>query len=275
MLIFSLLLTFVAMGLIDSRCTRTRNGQGYPLTIGLLSSSANDQKPQNVFKREMFLSGEVANCFKVPNYLNLAVNDTLMIPQHGWTRIESAINDSVSNETYKGILPNLIVGPFYVNLAMILQRMGIPYLVTDYKGFDWIDMNRVQDTVKWKTVVEMRPPVQAQNLAVLDLFLHRNWKSAMMVMPESAADNQECQDLIGQLLNHSLSVIPYTVDPKSPTLTASLREFLINAKMYLQTQLLVCSPRDPRDKLIEAVLTLARPFGILQDREFSFVMVDP
>lgn len=59
-----------------------------------------------------------------------------------------------------------------------------------HEGFDWIDMNRVQDEIDWKTMVEVRPCVRAQNLAVVDLFVHRNWKSAMMVMPESAADNQ-------------------------------------------------------------------------------------
>ncbi|BFZ15989.1 hypothetical protein BsWGS_19028 [Bradybaena similaris] len=275
MLILTLLIAFAAKGLIESRCTRTRNAQGYPLGIGLLSASVDDQKAQDIFQTELRLTGDAANCFKVPNYINLAVNDTLMMPQHGWTRIESAISDTVSNGTHNGTLPNLVVGPFYVNLAMILQRMRIPYLVTDYKGFDWVDMNRVQDTVHWETVVEMRPSVQTQNQAVVDLFLYRNWKSAMMVMPESAADNQECQDLVGQLLSHSLSIIPYTVDRNESTLTTSLREFLINAKMYLQTKLLICSPRDPRDKLIEAVLKLARPFGILQDKDFSFILVDP
>ena len=30
-------------------------------------------------------------------------------------------------------VPNVIIGPFYTNLAMILERLDIPYLVTDYK----------------------------------------------------------------------------------------------------------------------------------------------
>ena len=32
-----------------------------------------------------------------------------------------------------GDLPNVIVGPFYTNLAMELERLRIPYVITDYK----------------------------------------------------------------------------------------------------------------------------------------------
>lgn len=33
----------------------------------------------------------------------------------------------------EGEIPNVIIGPFYTNLAMILERLHIPYVVTDYK----------------------------------------------------------------------------------------------------------------------------------------------
>ena len=58
------------------------------------------------------------------------------------------------------------------------------------QGFDWIDMSRVQDRTPWRTVVEIRPPAQEQNLAVVDLFKANDWPSAVMVMPQNAADNQ-------------------------------------------------------------------------------------
>ena len=32
-----------------------------------------------------------------------------------------------------GEKPKVIIGPFYTNLAMILEQLDIPYLVTDYK----------------------------------------------------------------------------------------------------------------------------------------------
>lgn len=51
-------------------------------------------------------------------------------------------------------------------------------------------MSRVQDTTPWGTLVEMRPPAQEQNLAVVDFFISENSTSAVMIMPESAADNQ-------------------------------------------------------------------------------------
>ncbi|CAG5126811.1 unnamed protein product, partial [Candidula unifasciata] len=255
MLMMWLLLLLLSWRRGEARCRKTKSGQGYPLTIGLLSASINDLQKHKPIQQELKLSGDVAECFQSPHYLNLLINDTLKMPQHGWTYIASGIHQAlITQAADDGVLPNLIIGPFYTNLAMILQKMEIPYLVTDYKGFDWIDMNRVQDRVNWKTMVEIRPSAQAQNLAVVDLFLHRNWKSAMMVMPESATDNQECQNLAEQMLNHSLSVIPYTVQPQSVILSSSLQELLTNAKLYSQRQILICSPRDARDNLIEAVL---------------------
>ncbi|XP_035825510.1 uncharacterized protein LOC101862347 [Aplysia californica] len=240
---------------VDARCTKTKSGKGYSLTIGMLSAGENDFSAHRIVQKNLMMTGEVKDCFLPPHYLNLAVNETLQIPRKGWTKIQGGIEDALSTQgALDGEIPNLIIGPFYTNLAMMLQRMGIPYLVTDYKGFDWIDMSRVQDTVNWRTVVEIRPPAQAQNLAVVDLFLERKWSSAMMVMPESAADNQECQNLASQMLNHSLSLIPFTVEPRDPEVRTALSELLRNAKMFRQTQVLVCSPRDYRDQLIENIL---------------------
>lgn len=83
-----------------------------------------------------------------------------------------------------------MVGPFYQNLAMILEDIGIPYVVTDYAGFDWSDINLVDSTVKWKNIVEVRPPMTEFNGAIVDFFVLRNWESAVMIMPEHPRDNQ-------------------------------------------------------------------------------------
>ncbi|XP_050409524.1 glutamate receptor 2 [Patella vulgata] len=182
---------------------------------------------------------------------------------------------SLSQGTRAGTRPNLIIGPFYTNLAMMLEREGIPYLVTDYKGFDWIDMSRVEDRVKWKTIVEIRPPAQEQNLAVVDLFSVNEWDSAVMVMPGQPRDNQECQDLASQLLNKQVSLIPYSVEARSDKAEAMIKEILRNARLSRQRHIIVCSPRDERDKLIEKVLKEAKLFDMLSKSKQYFIFVDP
>ena len=83
-----------------------------------------------------------------------------------------------------------MIGPFYMNLAMILEDMGIPYIVTDYMGFDWSDISRVDDNVRWENMVEVRPPMTEFNEAVVDFFVLNGWESAIMIMPENPTDNQ-------------------------------------------------------------------------------------
>lgn len=85
---------------------------------------------------------------------------------------------------------SVVIGPFYLNLATVLEKHGIPYIVTDYKGFDWIDISKVRDPVKWKTTIEVRPPVQELNQAVVDLFIVRKWTNALVIMPEERRGNQ-------------------------------------------------------------------------------------
>ena len=77
-----------------------------------------------------------------------------------------------------------------MNLAMILEDIGIPYIITDYMGFDWSDISRVDDKVKWKNIVEVRPPMVEFNRAVVDFFVLKGWESAVMIMPENPKDNQ-------------------------------------------------------------------------------------
>ena len=47
----------------------------------------------------------------------------------GSARCVSALEKQAADQE----VPNVIIGPFYTNLAMMLERLDIPYLVTDYK----------------------------------------------------------------------------------------------------------------------------------------------
>lgn len=51
---------------------------------------------------------------------------------------------------------NVIIGFFYVNVVMIVERMGIFYIIIDYKGFDWIDVNCVRNYVIWKIMLDLK-----------------------------------------------------------------------------------------------------------------------
>lgn len=85
---------------------------------------------------------------------------------------------------------SVVVGPFYQNMAMILEDKNIPYVVTDYSGFDWSDVSLVDSKVKWKNIVEVRPPMKEFNGAIVDYFILKNWESAVMIMPEHPRENQ-------------------------------------------------------------------------------------
>lgn len=73
---------------------------------------------------------------------------------------------------------------------MILEDAGIPYVVTDYMGFEWSDINLVDSFVKWKNVVEVRPPMTEFNQAIVDFLILKEWESAVMIMPEHPKENQ-------------------------------------------------------------------------------------
>ena len=100
----------------------------------------------------------------------------------------TAIDDQANTKSDVGL--SVVIGPFYMNLAMILEDMGVPYIVTDYMGFDWSDISRVDDNVRWKNIVEVRPSMIEFNSAVVDFFVLNGWESAVMIMPENPKDNQ-------------------------------------------------------------------------------------
>lgn len=85
---------------------------------------------------------------------------------------------------------NVIIGPFYVNVAMIAERMGIPYIITDYKGFDWIDVNRVRNHVTWKNMLDLKPPSHQVNMAVVDMMKAYGWNLAIVVKPDDQTSDQ-------------------------------------------------------------------------------------
>uniref|UniRef100_A0A2C9K8N3 Uncharacterized protein n=1 Tax=Biomphalaria glabrata TaxID=6526 RepID=A0A2C9K8N3_BIOGL len=217
----------------------------------MLSASNRDLVTQKTIQQYLNFTDTVNNCFEKPHYINLLINSTLKIPEHGWTYVQRGIEKALKEQgADQGIQPNLIIGPFYTNLAIVLQKIKIPYIMTAYKGFDWIDMSRVQDTIKWKTLIEIRPPAADLNRAIVDYFIVKQYESALMIMPESAADNQECHNLAATMLNNSLSLIPFTVDPSSSAINESVSEVLRNAQLSSQQRIIVCSPRDTRDNLI-------------------------
>lgn len=96
----------------------------------------------------------------------------------------------IGHSTTHTVDTDLVIGPYYMNMAMMLEQMGIPYLVTDNKGYEWTDMNRVDDPVQWNNMVELIPQVREQNRAVVDLFLKKNWDSVVMIMSDNSMANQ-------------------------------------------------------------------------------------
>ncbi|XP_033752870.1 glutamate receptor 4-like [Pecten maximus] len=212
-----------------------------------------------------------------PYVVIMDIDRDLMIPRSGWTKITERMNTQVEDQANLGSDHGLtvVIGPFYTNMAMILQIVGIPYVVTDYKGFDWVDSNRVTDSVQWHSVVEMRPAASEINLAIVDLCRAQNWTSVVVVLPDNPRENQECKDLVNQMIQSHISPIPYAVSLGDRSRTSmQTRDVLRNAQMLEQRVVLTCSPRDEKDKLIETVLNEAMSFGLLEDEYNVFILLD-
>ena len=56
------------------------------------------------------------------------------------------------------------------------------------------------------------------------------------------------------MLSASISLIPYTVRPQHNSSREMVVQVLRNAQLFRQRNIIVCSPRDLRDHLIELVL---------------------
>ncbi|XP_060066778.1 glutamate receptor 4-like [Ylistrum balloti] len=212
-----------------------------------------------------------------PYVVIMDIDRDLQIPHSGWTKITKRMNAQVDDQANLGSEYGLtvVIGPFYTNMAMILQMNGIPYVVTDYKGFDWVDNNRVTDSVQWHSVVEMRPAASEINLAIVDLCKTQNWTSVVVVLPDNPRENQECKDLVNQMIESNISPIPYAVSLGNRRMTnEQTRDVLRNAQMLEQRVVLTCSPRDEKDKLVETVLKEAMAFGLLEDEHNVFILLD-
>lgn len=72
---------------------------------------------------------------------------------------------------------------------MIFEQENIPYVITQYKGFDYVDETLIEDEVTWSNVVEVMPPAEQLNQAIVDLFLTWGNKSAVVVMPDDPKIN--------------------------------------------------------------------------------------
>ncbi|XP_021345787.1 glutamate receptor 4-like [Mizuhopecten yessoensis] len=249
----------------------------YTFNVGVLSS-----QPGHSFQSFMtahIKNNETAvkNCFESPSVVNMDIAQDLKIPDSGWTKIKNRMNiqviDQANLSSEHGL--TVVIGPFYTNMAMILQMNGIPYVVTDYKGFDWIDSNRVTDSVQWHSVVEMRPAAAEINLAIVDICRAHNWTSVVVVLPDNPRENQECKDLVNQMIQSHISPIPYALSLGNTAKTSEqTQDVLRNAQMLEQRVVLTCSPRDEKDKLIETVLHEAMTFGLLEDDQNVFILLD-
>ncbi|XP_071100434.1 glutamate receptor 2-like [Haliotis cracherodii] len=262
-----LLVCVLCVSSSDGRCKKTENKRKLPLTIGVLEGETSGYTVKN-----MEFSGDVKQCFHDPHFVVLHVQSDLRIITDGWTEIEEGMKRALSKQAGESKTFNLIIGPFYTNLAMMLEKNHIPYLVTDYKGFKDIDMSRVQDRTNWRTLVEIRPPAQEQNMAVVDLFQKEKWESAVMLMPKNEADNQECQDLAQQMVGRGISVIPYSIDPEEAR--KMIKQAMRNFQLLNQKQVVMCSPRDAKDRLIQQLLKVAKLYNLLMDVDLNFIFVD-
>ncbi|KAL5007885.1 hypothetical protein ScPMuIL_016691 [Solemya velum] len=276
----SILLLLVATS--ESRlCQKTNDGHPYDFVVGILSAG-NGQSPLQAWIED-YISAKspmVQDCFGNPSFVVLDVQETLQLQEHGWSRITAGMQNAVAIQAqhkHKGGV-SVVVGPFYMNLAAVLEFRGIPYIVTDYEGFDWIDISKVRDPVKWKTTIEVRPPVQELNLAVVDLFKVQKWTNALVIMPEEPRKNQECQDLTEQMIVNGISPIPYSLTVKNMNtkqIKKQIDKVLRNARMLEQKIVVICSPDEEKQNLIEAVLFEAKMFNMLGEQDHAFIIVDP
>ncbi|WAR02300.1 GRIA2-like protein [Mya arenaria] len=234
----------------DSKCPQAK--QRYDFVIGLLSPKAGVSPLQGTFDDYSKTTYDiVTKCYNTPYSVNLDVDKLLNIPENGWTHIKDGIDEAMSNQANakRDVGLSVVVGPFYQNLAMVLEELKIPYIVTDYMGFDWSDISRVDSTVQWKNIIEVRPPMPEFNSAIVDFFVFKGWESAVMIMPENPKDNQECQNLARQMVENNISPISYTLRMRD-----GAAEVLRNVQLLEQKKIVICSPRDDKYNLIQMVL---------------------
>ncbi|KAL4225052.1 hypothetical protein ACF0H5_015746 [Mactra antiquata] len=264
-------------------CVRTVHGAidctKNDFVIGILSLKEGNSPLQEAFDAPATIpNSDVGRCFSTPNIVILTVEELLDLPKSGWTKIKSRIKHALINQanTKKEAGLSVVVGPFYQNLAMILDNMTIPYIVTDYMGFDWSDVSLIESTVNWKNMVKVRPPMIEFNRAVVDVFVMKKWESVVMIMPENPKENQECRNLARQMVEQNISPISYTLKYQDKqSMKKKCGEVLRNVQLLEQKRIVVCSPREEKYRLIQMILDEAKLFRMLDDETYSFFILDP
>lgn len=252
----------------------------YNFVVGLLSpTSASSPLQEFVDSNIQSNDTDVINCFSPISIVNLNVRDNLTFPNNGWTNIKNGLDKALLLQAYdkhkSGV--NVVIGPYYTNLAMILETLKIPYVVTQNKGFEYVDETLIEDDVNWKNLVEVIPPAKKINQAIVDLFIVWGNKSAVVILPDEPKINDVCQDLIHKMIDSKISPISYSLhmhggqeDIQNQTI-----EVLRNAQLLQQEIMVICSPRDNKHQLIHAVLKAAKSFGnIIENERNIFIFHD-
>ncbi|CAC5388573.1 GRIA4 [Mytilus coruscus] len=218
----------------------------YNFVVGILSPSTGLIPLQEfVDKNIQSNDTEVIDCYSSTSIVNINVRNNLTIQENGWTNIKDGLYKSLkiqdNDKAETGF--SVVIGPYYTNLAMILEQENIPYVITQDKGFDYVDETRIEDHVSWSNLLEVTPPAEQLNQAIVDLFLAWQNKTAVVVLPDDPKINAE-EDIRNQTV-----------------------EVLRNAQLLRQEIILICSPRDDQHKLIQNVLKEAKSFGNIMENE--------
>ncbi|XP_014776235.1 glutamate receptor ionotropic, kainate 2 [Octopus bimaculoides] len=240
------------------------------LRIGLISVG----QWMSTFQVYLIHNNTLKNCRIRPTYNKVMDEEYLRMPENGWRGIRLALLREIGTDEFE--TPLLIIGPYYANLAMILDEVNMPYIVTDEKGNHWADRSRTQDNIRWKNTIYIRPPAREQNKAVVDLFALKKWDGGVMIMPANKEDNYECQDLANQMLYAGKYLVKYTINTTSQDIMELRISSVIKNSLYMtQTRYIVCSPRESRHNLSQTFLNQAKDFSLLKDENRVFVFIDP
>ncbi|XP_052064515.1 glutamate receptor 4-like [Mytilus californianus] len=243
----------------------------YKFAVGILSPSTGLIPLQEFVEKNIQSNDtEVIDCYSSISIVNINVRDNLTIQENGWTNIKDGLYKTLkiqaNDKAETGV--SVVIGPYYTNLAMILEQENIPYVITQDKGFDYVDETRIEDHVSWSNLLEVTPPAEQLNQAIVDLFLAWQNKTAVVVLPDDPKINDVCQDLIRRMIANQISPISYSLQMNSEEdIRNQTVEVLRNAQLLRQEIILICSPRDDQHKLIQNVLKEAKSFGNIMENE--------
>lgn len=262
------LLTFFVNGAISEACPK--NFQGLKLRIGLVTRG---EWTTTFQERLMQNRSDMSKCRVVVSYNQVMDEYRLYMPSRGWMSIEGTLLQELGTSTFTETI--IMIGPYYASLAMVMDHLEMPYILTDEKGNQWTDRSRTQDMTHWNSTIDIRPPAREQNKAVVDLFLHQNWEGGVMVMPANTEDNYECHDLANQMIYAGKFIVKYVINTDPKKMTKRIASVIRNALYMTQTLHIICSPRESKHNLSTVFLSEASKFQLLKDKFRTFVFVDP